>query len=371
MNTLHILDGFHAAGIEKQAFEIINHLPKNGNKNFLFNILPEIKDLESDFKNLLIQKKLEKIENLNIKSPFFLIYSIYKFCKKNRVDSLIIYPCNKKIIYVILGAKLARTNNIFIQVQNVIATTKKLEIIKLRLLFMIFNILGTFLVPASKSIYDSLIKLKIKNYKIQTIYNSCDTDQIKKISDLARIKYKSYKTKNIIMIARLDTIKDQETLLKAFAKLKKPYWNLKIVGQGPKLSYLRNLCLKLSLNPDEIFIGITNNVGKLLGESEIFAFSTTELEGFGKVLIEAMAANLPIIASDVSACREILLEGKAGILVPPGDVKSWEKNLNKLIENYHYRVKLKENLKELVKIYDSKEIAIQWESLLKRELKNF
>ena len=47
MNILHILDGF-TAGIEKQAFEIINHLPNNGNK-ILFNIL-EVKDLESDFK---------------------------------------------------------------------------------------------------------------------------------------------------------------------------------------------------------------------------------------------------------------------------------------------------------------------------------
>ena len=62
-------------------------------------------------------------------------------------------------------------------------------------------------------------------------------------------------------------------------------------------------------------------------------FPLTESEGFGIVLIEAMAANLPIIASDVSACREVLLDGKAGLLVPPRDIKSWTNNLKKLMKN--------------------------------------
>ena len=48
MNILHILDGLYYAGIEKQAFEIINHFPQKDNKNFLFNISPEIKDLSDD-----------------------------------------------------------------------------------------------------------------------------------------------------------------------------------------------------------------------------------------------------------------------------------------------------------------------------------
>ena len=124
MNTLHILDGLHAAGIEKQAYEIINHFPKNYNKNYLFNISPEIKDLSKDFNDLVLKRKLEKIKEFNIKSSLFLVFSIFRFCRKNKINSLIIYPCNKKMIYVILGAKLARANNIFISVQNVINTKK-------------------------------------------------------------------------------------------------------------------------------------------------------------------------------------------------------------------------------------------------------
>ena len=54
----------------------------------------------------------------------------------------------------------------------------------------------------------------------------------------------------------------------------------------------------------------------MLAEADIFAFSTTLSEGFGIALIEAMAARLPIIATDVPACREVLDNGKAGILIP-------------------------------------------------------
>ena len=369
MNILHILDGLHAAGIERQAYEIINHFPKKYNRNYLFNASPEIKDLSKDFKSLLLKNKLKKIEELKIKSSLFLIFSIFRICRKNKIDSLIIYPCNKKMLFVVLGAKLAIVNNIFISVQNVIHTNKRLEIIKLKIIFRIFKFLGAFLVPASKSISDSLTKLKINYKKISIIYNSCDINQIKKTSLLSRAANKS-KSKNILMVARLDRIKDQETLLQAFSKLNYPNWKLKIVGQGSKLNSLRDLSSSLGLNPDEIFIGQSMNIPKLLGEAEIFAFSTTESEGFGIVLIEAMAANLPIIASDVSACREILLEGKAGLLVEPRSIRSWEKNLKKLIENASYRFKLTEDLSDLVKIYDSKSIALQWENLLKRELKN-
>ena len=59
MKILHILDGLHAAGIEKQAYEIINHFPNNYNKNYLINISPEIKDLSKDFDHLIVKKKLE------------------------------------------------------------------------------------------------------------------------------------------------------------------------------------------------------------------------------------------------------------------------------------------------------------------------
>ena len=78
MNILHILDGLYYAGIEKQAFEIINHFPQKKNHNFLLNLSPQIKDLEEDFYNLFLEKKLEKIEDLIYKSSLVMIYKIFR-----------------------------------------------------------------------------------------------------------------------------------------------------------------------------------------------------------------------------------------------------------------------------------------------------
>ena len=168
------------------------------------------------------------------------------------------------------------------------------------------------------------------------------------------------------MIARLDNIKDQETLLKAFANLKESFWRLKLVGDGPKRNSLKNISRKLLLNEEEIFHGPSNNIPSILAEADIFAFSTTEAEGFGKVLIEAMAAKVPIIASDVSACREILFNGKGGILVPPKDINEWTRNLEELIKNEPRREKIAENSFLLKDFFNSKNIANKWYQLLKK-----
>jgi len=55
---------------------------------------------------------------------------------------------------------------------------------------------------------------------------------------------------------------------------------------------------------------------------DLFVFSTTPEEGQGIALIEAMAAGVPVVASDVGACREVLDDGTLGLLVPPSDPKT-------------------------------------------------
>ena len=131
------------------------------------------------------------------------------------------------------------------------------------------------------------------------------------------------------------------------------------------MNQLKNISRKLLLNEEEIFYGPSNNVPLILADSDIFAFSTTEAEGFGKVLIEAIAAKVPIIASDVSACREILFNGKGGILVPPKDIDEWAKNLRGLIKNKDKMKKIADNAFLLKDLFDSKNIANKWHKLLK------
>ena len=247
------------------------------------------------------------------------------------------------MLFVVIAAKLAGIRNIFMSLQNTLYGKKGSKIIKIKFMFYIFNKLGVFFVPASKTILNSYLKSKINLKKFQVIYNSCDFDHINSISTKYKNSYLKKKTKTVLMIARLDSIKDQETLLKTFSRLKETFWKLKIVGDGPKMNSLKKLARSLSLNEKEIFYGESNNIPLILGEADIFAFSTTEAEGFGKVLIEAMAAKVPIISSDVSACRETLFNGKGGVLVPPKNINEWSLKLKELIQSNSLREEIAEN----------------------------
>ena len=91
-----------------------------------------------------------------------------------------------------------------------------------------------------------------------------------------------------------------------------------LIGDGSlKSKLLLKLTKNLKLRNDVQFLGARNDIEKILDKIDIFVFSTTEDEGFGIAMAEAMGKGLPVIASDVGACREILQDGKFGSLVKP------------------------------------------------------
>ena len=103
---------------------------------------------------------------------------------------------------------------------------------------------------------------------------------------------------------------------------------------------------------------------KILLNSDIFAFSTTVKEGFGIVLVEALSLGIPIIASDVPACREVLINGQAGILASSGDVKEWKEKLLLLMNSESKRSLLANKSKKTSKYYDIKLVAKEYLDLL-------
>ncbi|MBE9158406.1 glycosyltransferase [Nodosilinea sp. LEGE 06152] len=165
------------------------------------------------------------------------------------------------------------------------------------------------------------------------IPNGCDIENIVRRSQLTQKKKVNCDVFIIGMVARLDAIKDQATLIHAFSRLFISYKNVELwlIGEGSRKSYLEKLCDRLNLSRGVKFLGTRSDVPELLGQMDVYVFSTTEAEGFGIALVEAMAASLPIVASDVAACREVLDNGKAGVLVTAKDVSVMAKVLEGFI----------------------------------------
>jgi glycosyltransferase involved in cell wall biosynthesis len=164
-----------------------------------------------------------------------------------------------------------------------------------------------------------------------TIYNCARTEVVKARALSARNAHRAAlsdapKRTSIygVMVATMEAHKDHETLLRALPDVLKYLSNfrLRLIGDGTLRPKLEALTALLNLEDTVEFLGSRRDVPEWLGRADIFVFSTTEQEGFGSVLIEALAVGLPIVASDVPACREILRDGKYGRLVTPASVSA-------------------------------------------------
>lgn len=220
------------------------------------------------------------------------------------------------------------------------------------------------LVSCSATVHHQMADLSRLPAGSAPLLNGCDAGAVAMRAMAARNRRPPDDTRRVLMVARLDPIKDQATLMRAFAAASAHGWQLQLVGEGPDRPHLEALARELELDPAEVLLGRRSDIPELLGQADLFAFSTTAAEGFGIVLIEAMAAGLPIIASDVPACREVLLDGAAGKLLPPGDVSAWAQQLQELLTSCSQRKVLADRARSHADRYDIHITAERWYRLL-------
>ena len=122
-----------------------------------------------------------------------------------------------------------------------------------------------------------------------------------------------------LAVGRLIEQKDHATLLRAFARVRPalPQARLAILGSGPLEVETRRLVTELGLDEAVTLPGRTD-IRDWLERADVFVH-TSRWEGFGIVLLEAMLAGLPVVATRVSAVPEVVVDGETGLLVEPGD----------------------------------------------------
>ena len=125
----------------------------------------------------------------------------------------------------------------------------------------------------------------------------------------------------IVTIGRQEFQKGHDVLLRALATLSRtrPGVRLVVAGrEGAWTSTLQGLIDTLELEDTVVFTGHAGNVGDLLCAADVFTLPS-RFEGFGGVLIEAMALRTPIVASDIGPVREVVGGDTGAVLVPPDD----------------------------------------------------
>jgi len=171
--------------------------------------------------------------------------------------------------------------------------------------------------------------------KSKTIYNACDVETIMSSKLSTRQSRDFFSDESGIYICNLGSFrhpKGQWHLLKAFSIVKQEFPNSKLflLGDGVYRTQLESLARNLKISDSVIMPGFISNVHAIIKRSHVFAFSSI-YEGFGNVLVEALACGVPIVSTDCPfGPREILAPetmpnkvasgievGEYGILVPP------------------------------------------------------
>lgn len=139
-------------------------------------------------------------------------------------------------------------------------------------------------------------------------------------------------------VGRLVKQKGQKYLIDLAIRLKKKTTNFKILiaGKGKLEAELSNLVAKNNLEAHFKFVGFVKDMKGFMQSIDIFIL-TSIWEGFGYVLVEAMACYRPIVAFDISSNPEIVEHNKTGYLVPSFDVKAMCEKVAHLIDNEKVR----------------------------------
>ena len=276
--------------------------------------------------------------------------------------------CN--IIVLIAKFSLFLRNNVIITTHNNLFDTLRLKgdsivewsVSKLvRLLYA----RADYLVVVSKGIRESFQrKFKLRK-NIRVIYYGLDQTHL-----TTRIGRKKQSENIILSIGRLDVQKDFLTLIRAFHLLNQKFGKtmLWIVGDGPQKREIEQLISELKLNKKIKILGWRQNIYPFLKKAKVFVLSTNR-EGFGYVIIEAMSQGVPIIATNVNyGPPEILDNGKYGILVDKNDPLSLSRSMLKLMTNKRYYDSFKEKAKERSKFFSEEKMLRSYAVLINKLL---
>lgn len=137
----------------------------------------------------------------------------------------------------------------------------------------------------------------------------------------------------IMAVGRLKVEKDFATLLRAFARVvaHRPA-RLIVLGEGPERAALTDLAARLGVASNILMPGFVSDPAPWLAHADLLACSSLR-EGFGNVLVEAMAQGVPVVSTDCPfGPREILKDGALGRLTPVGDAELFARALAESLE---------------------------------------
>lgn len=171
----------------------------------------------------------------------------------------------------------------------------------------------------------------------------------------------------LLSVGELNDNKNHAVLIRALAKANAPLMHYCIAGTGALKPALELLAESLNISKQVHFLGYRNDIPALCKASDIFCFSSKR-EGLPVSLMEAMAAGLPCVASDIRGNRDLIIDGEGGFLVPPEDVDGFTEAIVRLTADREMCERMGAANRENVRTYDIANVMSEMREIYKEAL---
>ena len=192
---------------------------------------------------------------------------------------------------------------------------------------------------------------------ICTIYNGVDVEAIHAAKPIEGLRSEKFV---IVMVAAFRPQKDQDTLVRAMAKLQKEKYEVWLVGEGERKEEVESFVKKLGLSDNVKFWGVRTDVPNILKTADVIVMST-HYEGLSLSNIEGMAAGKPFVASDVEGIHEVT-EGY-GILFSHEDADALASIIQRLHDDRQYYQEVADRCYERAKQFDISQMVRKYNDL--------
>lgn len=213
------------------------------------------------------------------------------------------------------------------------------------------------MIALTESEREDYIRFAVSNpNKIITIHSGVEVDHYMKAEVNVEEKKKTLgidpKVLVVGTVGWLLPIKGPIYLLRAMERvwLNHPEIQLIFVGKGDLENELRKKASQIGVTKKVKFLGWRDDIPEIMHILDVFVLPSLN-EGMGRVLIEAMAAGKPIIASNVGGIPDLVIQGQNGLLVPAKDIKALAEGIEYLLENQRERIEMGEKGRKMATNY--------------------
>lgn len=167
----------------------------------------------------------------------------------------------------------------------------------------------------------------------------------------------------VIMVANFVPVKGHVTLVRALQRLiRRRSLDCLLVGAGETEPAIRRLVQQDGLSQVVQFLGTRTDVPAILRQSDVCVVPSY-WEGFGNVVLEAMAVGTPVVATRVGGIPEIISDGNTGLLVSPADPGALAGAIERLLDNLNLRERIRINAhRRVAEYFDVQRMVAQYEA---------